>query len=248
MGVDEKVGVGNSENKDEKPRPWVVDLLALFFIGRGLVNIITFMCWGEAYYASILGGMSHMTLEFLFVVSGVGIFRRERWGYFIGLLAAVVATITQADDSVLKRFGARSLSMIMAIGLFNVRFYFKKIRKIDLIITIVLILLGAGMFVYEVTRPTQSDIQKHYTNLALENMDPSFCDNIEVRNHRESCYVRVNTLIQDPSLCDKLEESDKRGACFRNIAESQKNISYCYKIENSYSKNFCIKRLGGQTE
>jgi len=237
----------DAKKREENKRNLGVDILAAFFIGRGLVNLITLLYWGKPFDVSFLGDMSRIALESLFIIAGIGVYRREQWGFFLGMFVCAVAALMAADENWFKRWNNRALSFVMIVGLDRFRPYFKKVKKRDWVVAGVLILLFVGVYGYEKTRPSQADIQEYYTNLALENMDPSLCDNIQVRNHRESCYVDVNHVIQDPSLCDKLGDINMKDACFSDMAKSQKDISYCYKIKGDYSKNFCIKYVGRLT-
>ena len=240
--------IGSRKNVDKvgKLDPWYVDFLAVVLTLRGLLNFIEPVIFGTPFdqYYPFLGSEYGIILNVFYIIAGVGVYTRARWGFYSALVVALLSAITEAENTFFEQSAGVLLSLILLNAAWELRGYFVEKWKWDWTVPIVILVILTSVGVYAATRPSESDTQEHYTNLALENMDPSFCDNIKVRNHRESCYVDVNHVIQDPSICDKLEEINMKDACFSGMVKSQKNISYCYKIEGDYSKNFCIRYVG----
>jgi len=236
----------DAEKHEENKRNWGVDILAAFFIGRGLVNIITLLYWGKPFDVSFLEDMSRIALESLFIISGIGVYRREQWGFFLGLFVCAVAALMAADENWFKRWNNRALSFVMIVGLDRFRPYFKKVRRRDWVVAGVLILLFVGVYGYEKTRPSKMEVYDHWTEIAVEKRDPMVCFNIEGLSYRGQCIQRVNSQLRDPALCELIESISVRDSCYSVIARRLHNKTYCEKINERWRREACIEREEGR--
>jgi len=236
-----------SRNKEKekvgKLDPWYVDFLAVVLILRGLLNFIEPAIFGTPFdqYYPFLGNDFGVVLNVFYIIAGVGVYTRARWGFYSALVVALVSAVTEAEKTFFEQSAGVLLSLILINAAWELRGYFTKKWKWDKVIAIAMLVILVGVGVYAATRPTPGEIYDYYVNLALEKNDPMVCEEISSVGLRGSCYARVNWEFEDPAICKRIEARIPRNNCYASLARHTHNITYCYEVSDNLQRESCIE-------
>ncbi|MEM4347618.1 MAG: hypothetical protein QW802_03425 [Candidatus Altiarchaeota archaeon] len=216
-------------------KPWAIDFIAVVFILRGIVNLFT--TFDELYF---IGSTTQSFVHIISIIAGIGIILRLRWGFYLGLIIAIIMFIFHGDNNTVERLLGRLISITIFLGLIKVKSLFQRVNLFDKLISLIAILVLIVVQVYDSVQLSEYEVYRRYTTEAIDRGDYTVCNKIASTNFKEMCYLSVNEKITDSSICDMLSNEDNRDVCFLNLAKAKLDLLYCEKIKRNYSKNFCI--------
>src|SRR3989339_1175165 len=79
------------------------------------------------------------------------------------------------------------------------------------------------------------EIERCYVDYAIQNKNPSICQDVSQESIRNSCYDQLASRLNREDLCREITDIDMFSVCLIEIAKAKKDSVICDGVDASYS-------------